>query len=339
MELTAMCPRQLCEQLVGLLEQHAAQLPGRAVDRELWERALLGPARELLGRPGKSFRAQLVESTYRIAGGDLAALPPELPLVVEIVHAGSLVVDDIEDGSTTRRGAPALHTVYGLPLALNMANWLYFWPMVLLDHAAIESDRRQRIQQQLHRTLLDCHSGQALDLGIRVHELERARVRGLVASITSLKTASLMAFAACLGAVAAGSPPATLEAVRRFGHSMGTALQMLDDLGGLLSRQRSHKLLEDLLHARATWPWAWLAETAPPGDYEALRRRLVRVCGGEESPELLVAGLRRSVAELGRRRVAERLRAGFDRLERRVGRSPALGLLRAEVHRLEVSYG
>jgi hypothetical protein len=52
--------------------------------------------------------------------------------VVEFIHAGSLVVEDIEDGSRIRRGRVALHVRYGMPVALNAGNWLYFWPFELL---------------------------------------------------------------------------------------------------------------------------------------------------------------------------------------------------------------
>src|SRR5688572_28382102 len=89
-----------------------------ALSQELWNRALRGPVLDVVERPGKALRAGLVSRCYELAGGS-GACPDELSAIVEILHAGSLVIDDIEDASTLRRGRPALHALYGVPVALN----------------------------------------------------------------------------------------------------------------------------------------------------------------------------------------------------------------------------
>jgi hypothetical protein len=124
----ASLPAPLGTLLAEALEDGDGGLPPH-----LWERALLGPAREFLRRPGKQFRARLVEACWMLAGGAPGNMPAELPLIVELLHAGSLIVDDIEDGSHVRRGAPTLHEIYGTALALNTGNWMYFWPLALID--------------------------------------------------------------------------------------------------------------------------------------------------------------------------------------------------------------
>ncbi len=139
------------------------------VPLELWERALFGPAREFLTRPGKEIRSRLVETGWLLCGGAPGAHPPELPWLVEILHAGSLIVDDIEDGSPERRGAPALHELVGLPLALNTGNWLYFWPLVLIERLGLPESRALALYRETSRVLVGCHQGQALDLSVRVH--------------------------------------------------------------------------------------------------------------------------------------------------------------------------
>src|SRR5688572_14795181 len=95
---------------------------------------LLGPLRELTSNRGKGIRRRLVALSCRLINesGDRSLVAAKqckaCAEVVELIHTGSLVVDDIEDGSSTRRGRPALHVRYGLPLELNAGNWLYFWP-------------------------------------------------------------------------------------------------------------------------------------------------------------------------------------------------------------------
>jgi geranylgeranyl pyrophosphate synthase len=105
-----------------------------------WQAALLGPLLELLERRGKCFRSQLVQIAYDLArDSSTKAMPAQLPLLVEALHAGSLIVDDIEDDSKSRRGEPALHLLVGLPLALNAGNWLYFLPHRLLEELGFEA--------------------------------------------------------------------------------------------------------------------------------------------------------------------------------------------------------
>src|SRR5688572_22709055 len=58
----------------------------------LWRRALLAPVEAILGRPGKGFRGRLTELAYRLAGGR-AEPPAGLSALLEVVHAGSMIID------------------------------------------------------------------------------------------------------------------------------------------------------------------------------------------------------------------------------------------------------
>ena len=89
---------------------HCLDLNGEQVAERLWTGSLSGPLLELLGRPGKAFRSRLVEVAYALGREQTPGcgpMPPELPLLVEVLHAGSLIVDDIEDDSAERRPRPA----------------------------------------------------------------------------------------------------------------------------------------------------------------------------------------------------------------------------------------
>jgi geranylgeranyl pyrophosphate synthase len=318
--------------LVGALDEGDSGLPAH-----LWERALLGPAREFLRRPGKRFRGQLVESCWLLAGGAAEAMPAELPLVVELLHAGSLIVDDIQDGSATRRGAPALHHVYGTALALNTGNWMYFWPLALIDRLGLGSERTAELHRRVRQTLLCCHQGQALDLALKVTELEQGEVPRVVKVTTELKTSALMELGAALGAVAAGAGGRALEAMCRFGRELGTGLQMLDDLGGITCASRRDKGAEDLRLGRPTWPWAWAAGGSSPAAFAALQAR-ARSLGGSGDVDALAQALTELVGETGRARVQSRLRLALAVLHDALGASPVLDAVEAELGRLERSY-
>jgi geranylgeranyl pyrophosphate synthase len=328
--------------LVDALAQALADGDG-GLPAHLWERALLGPAREFLRRPGKRFRARLVEACWLLAGGAAEAMPAELPLVVELLHAGSLIVDDIEDGSYMRRGAPALHHVYGTALALNTGNWMYFWPLALLDRLGLGGERTAELHRRARHALLRCHQGQALDLALKVTELEQGEVPRVVKATTQLKTGSLMELAAALGAVAAGAGERELEAMCRFGRELGMGLQMLDDLGGLTCAARRDKGVEDLRLGRPTWPWAWAAAASSPaafGELQARARDLAMY--GDSAGQGAVAALGHDLAgivgETGRARVQSSLRLALAVLHDALGASPVLDAVEAEVQRLETSY-
>src|SRR5512140_987508 len=74
-------------------------------------------------RAGKAIRPALLLATCEAFGGRLAeGLRPAVAL--ELLHNAFLIHDDIEDASPSRRGAPSLHTRFGLPLAVNAGDAL-----------------------------------------------------------------------------------------------------------------------------------------------------------------------------------------------------------------------
>jgi geranylgeranyl pyrophosphate synthase len=252
---------QLAVELLALMDDLPEGLwTDGGLEADVWREALVGPALDILSRSGKGFRGRLLEHCWVLAGGAPGRVPELLPLSIEVLHAGSLVIDDIEDDSSTRRGAPALHRRFGLPLALNTGNWLYFLSLSLLSRLPAEPARRLALVEDFSLGLLRCHQGQALDLEVAVTSTPRATVPRLVEAATRLKTGALMGLSATLGARAANATPSVVEAIGAFGTEIGVGLQMLDDWSGLHVEARREKGIEDLRLDRPTWPWAWLAQ-------------------------------------------------------------------------------
>jgi geranylgeranyl pyrophosphate synthase len=251
----------------------------------VWDQVLLAPIRDILGRPGKSFRANLVRASFALVN-DTESPPPQLPAALEILHAGSLIVDDIADQSRERRGGPCVHLTFGIPRALNAGNYMYFWALELLSEVALPPAASRALLRRANRTMLDCHRGQALDLGLVVGGLRRESLVDAATEISSLKTGALMALGAYAGVVAAGADAAQEAAAERFGMRLGIALQKLDDLGNLTSRHAPGKRFEDLRAGRITWAWAWAAEALGARDFAELeaRARRVRLAAGAGPP-------------------------------------------------------
>jgi geranylgeranyl pyrophosphate synthase len=336
-------PPNVLQQLLGshFSEGALAALLGpdsAALGERIWNRALKGPVMDFVERPSKALRAGLLTRCYELAGGR-GPCPDELSAIVEILHAGSLIIDDIEDASTSRRGRPALHTLHGLPVALNAGNWMYFWALALVQELPVGERVQLSLYRWVLRTLLRSHHGQALDLTANVYELDREDVPKVVLATAELKTGALMELAAVLGALAAEAPPQLATEFARFGREMGTALQMLDDVGGLVSEKRCHKGHEDLLLGRPTWPWAWLCVELPATRHAELQAMGREVAARQLHPEVLARLLRGHLRGSGRVRVRRHIHAAFARLEALTGASTALTALRAELQRMEKSYG
>jgi geranylgeranyl pyrophosphate synthase len=265
-------------------------------------------------------------------------VPRALATFVEQLHAGSLIVDDIEDGARERRGGPALHCTHGVPIALNVGNFLYFWPLASRSFLDLPPQRALRIHRDYAETMVRCHAGQALDLAVRVWDLPQGDVVRVVAAATRLKTGSLTEFAMLLGATAAGADAKSRRALGRLGRDLGTALQMLDDLSGIINRRRRHKAREDLVHGRLTWPWAWAAEWSSASAYAKLRKRGRAIGRGSVPPGALSKHFEPILRERAREQVLARLAAAFGEASDSFGQCRALARLKLDVRNLERSF-
>ncbi len=317
-----------------------------SVSPEVWQQVLTNLAREILIRPGKNFRGQLVRHCYQLAGGTPGLLRQQVPLLVELLHCGSLIVDDIQDDSPTRRGGPSLHTMCGLPLALNTGNWLYFAAFELISHLGTSPATTAVIYQLLSTTLFRCHQGQALDLAIDVATVRQREVVAMANASASLKTGWLVAFAAELGAVVTDASPTVRRTLAVFGSELGVGLQNLDDYGGMVCKQRAAKGIEDLACARLTWVWAYLAQTTDEVRFAGLQARLrhARAARGGDRRALLVS-LRTELGDMiegkAKTLISNRLNHAQTKLREALPSGAANGLaaIAAEVRRLEESYG
>lgn len=302
--------------LLQMLKQdvtsHSTLVTEPELSASFWEQALLNPARTSFSQPGKGFRSSLVNLGWRIAGGEQPALP-ELAIILEALHGGSLIVDDIEDNSSLRRGRPALHLTHGLPLALNTGNWLYFWAVSLIQRLGLSPGIELELFHTLSTTLLNCHSGQALDLSVCATTLKQADFPSVVTVISGLKTGRLMALAASMGAMAAGGSATLISSLAMFGQQLGVALQMLDDLSNLGEQVEPAKRYEDLRNNRPSWVWAWVSEQVGAEHFARLQEQCRDVVSGAD-PAALAEELLRHVSAAGEECINQSLDLAYQKL-------------------------
>jgi geranylgeranyl pyrophosphate synthase len=291
------------------------------VPEEIWQTVLLEPIQDLTTLSSKGFRGRLVSLAFRLisGAGQLSPLASRrcelLGAAAELIHAGSLIVDDIQDGSSMRRGAPALHIRYGLPSALNAGNWLYFWPFELIRRAGLPKAAEFRAHERCQRMLLRAHFGQALDVGASIETLAQAQVPGVCLAAMELKSGALMGFALALGGLLARVPERGLSALDEFGHDLGVALQMFDDVGNVQGKREPAKQYEDLLLRRPSWIWACAAQDYPPEDYRGFTEAVAQL----PSRETLERWFAHSgLIESCRQRALEHMNASFETLAERL---------------------
>jgi geranylgeranyl pyrophosphate synthase len=286
--------------------------------RHGWSKALQLAPDLYPGVGGKRFRAILLQQAYAFAGGDGAA-PSAIVDAVEMLHAGSLVLDDFEDGSLTRRNQPALHTVVGPARAVNAGNWMYFRALELAGDAFADPARSTAVLKRFIEVARQCHEGQAIDLSTRIDEVTPRQARATALAISRWKTGRLVSLAAWCGAHAAAGAPKTLRAVAAFGCRVGICLQMKNDLDELVEFVGGADRCDDLRNRRVTWPWAWAADRLSRDGFAALQRRLADPHPHPDSLRSLAGDLLGATKESAARAIHTRLRRARDILTATTG--------------------
>ncbi|MCY2976863.1 MAG: polyprenyl synthetase family protein [Planctomycetota bacterium] len=235
--------------------------------QRLLDQSLFGPVNDFTGCQGKRIRSSLLQLSYELSGG-VGPLSPAISEAIESLHAGSLVIDDIQDDSQSRRGQQTMHHRIGVPLAINAGNWMYFHALECLSAAPLPMEQRDRLLASMIRAARQCHEGQAIDLHSRVDRVPAMHWHEATLAISTLKTGELVSLAVDMGSIAANPNSPLSGALRKFGRQIGIALQMRNDLDELAkiaqaeaTSQAIHSIRdEDLRNARLTWPWVWAFE-------------------------------------------------------------------------------
>ncbi len=207
----------------------------RALDAELSRAAEGAPARLIeamrysaLGG-GKRLRPALVVLSCEACGGDTEAAVPAA-VAIECVHAFSLIHDDLPamDDDDLRRGRPTNHRLFGEALAILAGDALLARAFDVLANQPAAADVSVRMAAELAAATgaAGMIGGQAEDIDGEGCPAESARVQ----RIHELKTARLFRCGCRLGALAAGAPPRAFDALTRYGHELGLAFQISDDL-------------------------------------------------------------------------------------------------------------
>lgn len=194
-----------------------------------WRDERLQPA---TADPGKLIRPQLVLLACQAAGGEpQQALP--LAAGVQLLHDFTLIHDDIEDNSATRRGRPTVWSLWGVAQGINVGDAMFVIAHLAIHRladAGVPAERALRVLRRFDEIILQVCEGQYLDLS---YEGDLTITPEDYLAMIGRKTAALIAGACELGALVAGAAPDTAATLADFGRSMGLAFQIEDDLLGI----------------------------------------------------------------------------------------------------------
>jgi len=212
----------------------------------------------LLGE-GKRLRPTLVFAAHEALHGSASAGVPELAAAVEVVHAYSLVHDDLPcmDNDDLRRGRPTAHRAFDVPRATRagydmvaLAARVLARGLAALD---LSAESRREIALELFRAAGagGMIGGQALDLEAEAKALP---VEAL-AEVHRRKTGALIAASCVIGGLAANGAQSHVEALRAYGEAIGLAFQIADDVldATATSDQLGKTAGKDAAHAKATF--------------------------------------------------------------------------------------
>lgn len=217
-------------------------------------KAIAEPTWEFLKRGGKRWRPALFLMLTEALGGDPEKVK-DFVLVPELVHNGTLFIDDIEDGSETRRGQPASHLIYGVDISLNCGNSLYFIPLkVFMDSRGKFPDETLLKAYEIYsQEMINISFGQAMDIYWHKHP---DNAKGVTEShylqMCAYKTGTLARMSAKLAALLSGAREDTIEKVGRFAETIGVAFQIQDDILNLTATSNKGQFTKEYIGSDIT---------------------------------------------------------------------------------------
>jgi octaprenyl-diphosphate synthase len=212
---------------------------------------------------GKRLRPILVLLSGKLFGETNPSLL-RMAAVVEMIHAATLVHDDVIDMAKTRRGRPSINVVWGNHTSVLAGDWLYM--------QAFQAALRERsfpVLDLLINLTQRMVEGELLQLD---HIGKIAVTETDYMELIDRKTASLFSACARLGALANGASNAAEARLGEYAWNLGIAFQLIDDVLDFTSREKilGKPVGNDLREGKVTLPLIYALETAEPEE-----RRLV----------------------------------------------------------------
>jgi len=196
------------------------------------DKSLSEPIWDFLDRGGKRWRPALFLLFTEALGGD-AGKVRDFTATLEFLHEGSIMVDDIEDNSDLRRGKPCTHRLFGVDVAVNAGNFLYFlafFPLIK-NRDKFRPETLLRAWEAVLEETTRIHYGQGTDIAWHrgLADADSVNEREYLQMCT-YKTGVLARLAARLAVILTDGNKELEEKLGKFAESIGIAFQIQDDI-------------------------------------------------------------------------------------------------------------
>lgn len=217
--------------------------PRYACNTEILNKTIAEPIWEFLGRGGKRWRPGLFLLICEALGKNPNDFV-DFAIIPEVIHNGTLLVDDIEDQSELRRGKPCTYKLYGLDVAVNVGNAMYYLPLtpLMVNRARLPSEKLCRVYEIYVQEMINLSIGQAMDIGWHRGLANADRIgEADYLQMCAYKTGTLARMSAKLAAVLVDANENLVEKLGFFAESIGVAFQMQDDVLDLTGAEFADK--------------------------------------------------------------------------------------------------
>lgn len=264
--IDSILPRQLtCAQAIDLITNKENRCLLDAIDLQIFSKTITSPLRDMIDRGGKAWRSFLCLLCVDCVGGNSQKYEHWSSLA-EIMHVGSLIIDDIQDQSDIRRGGPACHLMYGTAQAINAGTAAYFLPLPVLiaQTPELSTEIKLKLYETTFSTLRTAHVGQGWDIhGLDylmndcVETGQSLALEQAILTIHRLKSGVPAGSLARMGALMGGGTNEQCDLLENYVQSLGIAFQIIDDVLNLRGFENNTKQRgEDITAGKITFPIA-----------------------------------------------------------------------------------
>ena len=204
------------------------------------KKAVHEPIWDLLDRGGKRWRPALFLLIVEALGGDVEKLK-KFASIPEVVHNGTLMVDDVEDGANLRRGKPSTHKKYGVDVAVNAGNAMYYLPLkTLINQKDLSYKTKARAYDVYCQEMINLAYGQGSDIYWHKGKKENITEEEYL-QMCAFKTGTLSRMAAKLAVVFAEGNNEQEEKLGAMAEAIGVAFQIQDDILDITADREDNK--------------------------------------------------------------------------------------------------
>jgi len=251
--------------LLNRVERRIEQFVRSLDEKELAETIAKIPA-------GKRLRARLM---LEIAGSSQSVI--DAAAIVEMIHAASLLHDDVIDEAYTRRGVASINALYGNKSAIMIGDILYskaFYELVDIDRF---------VAKVISNAVVQLSIGEQKDVAM---SQEFSVDKDAYLTMIYQKTAALIEAASEAAAILVGKDRAIY---RTYGRNLGIAFQMIDDILDIVSDSQTlgKPALNDFVEGKTTLPYIYLYDALESGEKEKLKSMHKRQLSNEEQEWIL----------------------------------------------------